>query len=255
MIELLFGIILSLIAGSVLTVLGDASESTQWIWRRRSQCSYCHHPLAARDLIPVVSMLLHYGRCRFCHVRIPLWHHVLEYGVLPLFLVTYALGYRGAPLVFIVVSLAVLLTLAVVDIRFFILPDPLVLFLGLIGLFRSVFTLSPSLLNAVSGALLGLLLLGSLTLITRERAMGWGDVKLAGVMGILLGPVALLGALLLSFIAGGIVGGVLIALRRANFKSHLPFGPFLAASTAVLLLVPTLLGHVLSLYVLSIILR
>ncbi|NKX51947.1 prepilin peptidase [Arthrobacter deserti] len=60
--------------------------------------------------------------------------------------------------------------------------------------------------------------------------MGFGDVKLAGVLGMYLGYVGfdrLLWATCAAFAAGGLYGVLLIALRRANLKSAIPFGPFM----------------------------
>ena len=57
--------------------------------------------------------------------------------------------------------------------------------------------------------------------------MGFGDVKLAFTMGFLLGIVGGLAAVYIGFIAGAVIGIILILLKRKKFKSKIAFGPFL----------------------------
>lgn len=234
-----------LVAGSFLTVVGSDGQGLSWMTRRRSSCPRCGHALGVLDLVPLASFFWLRGRCRFCHQPIPRWHLAVEVGTVAAFLLAYLSGARGAELAFLLASLAVLLALTVTDLRFFSLPDTLVGILAVAGILRSAVLGVPAYDDSLLGGLLGLLLLGVLTLATRERAMGWGDVKLAGAMGLLLGLGPLLIALLLAFTAGGIVGGILLALKRATPKSRIPFGPFLAGATALLLLVPSFYGAVL----------
>ena len=80
--------------------------------------------------------------------------------------------------------------------------------------------------------------LGVLHLVS-PRSMGFGDVKLAFVLGLVLGWLGwseLVLGLLGGFLAGAVVGVALIALRHRGRKDHLPFGPFLAFGTLVVLL-------------------
>jgi leader peptidase (prepilin peptidase)/N-methyltransferase len=71
--------------------------------------------------------------------------------------------------------------------------------------------------------------------------LGWGDVKLSGVLGLYLGwlgPAALVTGLFLGYLTAAMAGLALLTMRRASRKSHLAFGPFLLAGTlaAVLLM-------------------
>ena len=233
-------LLLGLVTGSALTVVLEQPLGSGWFRRTRSQCPFCHHALGVRDLVPIVSFLMQKGRCRYCQAPIPRWHLLAEVAAVVLFLLAGASGARGVALGFLLVFLVLLLALAVADLRFWVLPDAFVVLLALAGAVRSLLLGSPTLLSVLLGGALGLSLLGSITLLTRERAMGWGDVKLAGAMGVVLGWGPLLAALLIAFLAGGLVGALLILGRRATLKSHLPFGPFLAGATALLLLVPEL---------------
>ena len=66
--------------------------------------------------------------------------------------------------------------------------------------------------------------------------MGFGDVKLAFLMGLFLGWPNILVALFLAFLSGSLVGLGLIFAGKKTLKSSVPFGTFLAASTFVVLL-------------------
>lgn len=142
--------------------------------------------------------------------------------------------------------LCLAVSLSVIDIKTHTLPDRLVL---------PAYPVAGALLGAgalLSGqpghlwrALAGLLALGALYWIlwaVYPAGMGFGDVKLAGVLGLYLGFLGwnhvLLGAAA-GFVAGGLWGIALIAARRGTAKSHIPFGPsMLAGALATMLLVP-----------------
>ena len=87
------------------------------------------------------------------------------------------------------------------------------------------------------GALLGMaaaLAVFGVQALAYPEGMGWGDVKLSGILGLYLGwlgPGALLAGLFLGYLLAAATGLGLIAARRATRKSQLPFGPFLLAGT------------------------
>lgn len=266
------------LTGSVLTVIVERLPAGEPFLLGRSRCPGCRTPLAARDLLPIASFFLLRGRCRHCGQPIPRWHFWVELGTVLLFVGTYLLGAADSlgELVFLLASLALLFALAVIDLRNFLLPDLLVGALATIGLARSLVFGTPGLFGSLIGGAAGLAALGVLAVIpwppvrrsiggggpagfppaTNLRAesfdgspahrresvggspMGLGDVKLAGAMGIALGLSGLLVALFLAFVGGGMVGGLLVATRRASLKSRIPFGPFLCGATAVVLLFP-----------------
>jgi leader peptidase (prepilin peptidase)/N-methyltransferase len=131
-----------------------------------------------------------------------------------------------------------LLALSVIDLEHFLLPNRIVypmaavmvLLLALAALGEGD---GGALLRAVLGGVAAFVAMLVLHLIS-PRSMGFGDVKLAFVLGLDLGWLGwgevVLG-LFLGFLFGAIVGVVLIVLRRRGRKDHVPFGPFLAAGT------------------------
>lgn len=121
--------------------------------------------------------------------------------------------------------LIILSIIAFIDLRSFRIPDPLVVVLFGLGALKMV--LEGSYASSLSGflALFGFFFLLHLFF---PKGMGFGDVKLAGSIGLFLGfRLGVLSAFL-AFISGGLVGVVLVVLRKKTLKDPLPFGPFLA---------------------------
>jgi leader peptidase (prepilin peptidase)/N-methyltransferase len=130
------------------------------------------------------------------------------------------------------------------DFRYFTIPDIfvgvlIVASLGFIGLqhflhpFTSLSTLLPSLGTSVMGGIIAFLFFFPIVFFSRDKLMGWGDIKYGIFMGILLGWPNLVVALYLAFIVGALTGLVLIGAKQKTLKSEIPFGVFLVPSTLV----------------------
>jgi leader peptidase (prepilin peptidase) / N-methyltransferase len=135
--------------------------------------------------------------------------------------------------------------LAVIDARCRRLPDPLTLpsypiALALLGIAA---LLLPGGGRQFLTAVLGLALAWAfflLQVLIYPAGLGWGDVKLAGLLGLYLGwlgPGALAAGLFLGYLFAAVAGLGLIATRRASRKSHLAFGPFLLAGALAAVLI------------------
>jgi leader peptidase (prepilin peptidase) / N-methyltransferase len=243
----------AIVAGLFGLIFGSAINAIVWrlyvgrSWvHGRSECSECGHALQAKDLVPVLSWLALGGKCRYC--RKPIKDHpIVELVTAILFgLSTWELlgayGPTGAEptvrWVFWLVVLVLLIVLAVYDARWLILPDKIMLPLIVVALVYSVAMAS---LTHSTQVLLGPLLAGvmaggvfyAIVYFSKGRAMGGGDIKLALVMGLLLGLKGTLVAMLVAFNTAAIVGIVMIALRRRKRNDQIPFGPFLVGGTVV----------------------
>jgi leader peptidase (prepilin peptidase) / N-methyltransferase len=141
------------------------------------------------------------------------------------------------------VLVAGLVALSVIDLEHFLLPNRIVYplavgTLALLALAAVGDDAWASFGRAVLGGVAATVTLGALHLVS-PRSMGFGDVKLAFVLGLVLGWLGwseLVLGLFCGFLAGAVVGIALIALRHRGRKDHLPFGPFLAFGTMVVLL-------------------
>ncbi|HKF91116.1 MAG TPA: A24 family peptidase [Acidimicrobiia bacterium] len=136
-----------------------------------------------------------------------------------------------------------LVALSVIDLEHFLLPNRIVypLAIGTLALL-AIAAVGDDAWAAFGRAILGgvasAVALGALHLVS-PRSMGFGDVKLAFVLGLVLGWLGwsdLVLGLFCGFLAGAVVGLALIVLRHRGRKDHLPFGPFLAFGTLVVLL-------------------
>jgi leader peptidase (prepilin peptidase) / N-methyltransferase len=133
-----------------------------------------------------------------------------------------------------VVLVALVVPAAVIDLRRRAIPDRLTLPGAIAALVLGAATGDPVVVaeRVAAGAAAGGFLLTAA--LARPGAMGLGDVKLAGVLGLLLGP-AVAVALLVALVAGTLAGGVVAArhgLARAR-RATIPFGPFLGLGAIV----------------------
>ena len=86
---------------------------------------------------------------------------------------------------------------------------------------------------------------------SKGKGMGFGDIYLSAFVGLILGFPRGLMAIYFAFIAGGLIGLILLILKRKKLKSKIAFGPFLAASGIIFMLFPDLefaILHIFGLY-------
>lgn len=234
-----------LLVGSFVGVLVARVPSNEPVVAGRSRCDGCGAPLRPLELIPVVSWVVLRGRCSTCRASItPLWT-ILELLTGAAFVVALRIARDVAALAVIAPFLAVLIALTVIDLRTFRLPDAIVLpATAVAAIAIAVADLaggSPSLLGGAVGAVafggaLGLLYLSARRLYGAE-AMGFGDVKLAVLLGLVLGAVDLRSVPVaggMAVLLGGLVGVVALALG-AGRRAEVPFGPMLCTGAFVAL--------------------
>jgi len=244
----LFGIF-GLIVGSFLNVLilrhGVRSLGG------RSACPHCERTLRWYELIPVFSYIALRARCRSCKARISPQYVIVELLTGALFLM---IGAAPIELIARLIALAIaalLLAIAVYDLYHTIIPDRWVYSAGglaILALFLTPVPI-PTLLWFIAAGPLAALPLFALWALSRGRWMGFGDVKLALVMGWLLGVSDGVQAVFLAFVIGALVSvcvllplpSIIARLRTwgiarsdggksYTMKSEVPFGPFLIAS-------------------------
>lgn len=225
----------------------------------RSHCPYCNRVLAWYELIPLVSFIALGGRCRSCKKRISLQYPASEVlAGLILAFVPQVLGLSIPALVWTLAFFALLLVF-LIDLRQRIIPDALTAFIALLGVALAAYRFFSGaygtglevegtflgnyalmfwfwgeniLVNHVFGALFGIAFLGLVYFGSRGRAMGFGDVKLAGALGVLMGWPDVALALVVAFIFGATLGLALIAVGRAVMRDVVPFGPFIVVGVA-----------------------
>jgi leader peptidase (prepilin peptidase)/N-methyltransferase len=200
--------------------------------RPRSHCPHCKHQLRWHENIPVASYLVLRAKCPDCKVPISALYPVVELlTCLAAIMAAIWFGNDGRLIGALVLSLA-LIPLVFIDMRHFLLPDDIVLPVLWLGLMCNVFEIVVPLKDAVLGAASGYLVLWSIywchRTLTGKEGMGYGDFKLAAMLGAWLGVGLMPVILILAFASGALVGVGLMIAGRATGASAIPFGPFLA---------------------------
>lgn len=199
----------------------------------RSICDACGQTLSAFELIPLLGYISTRGRCRTCGARIDPLHPAIELGCAALAALAFALlPWERA--VWAAAASLILLTLAVLDLRHFWLPDRLTLPLALFGLLAAVGG-PPAIVDRLIGLGAGWLSLSLIAWAYRRLrgrdGLGAGDAKLLGAIGAWTGwqllPFVLLGA---SVIGLAVAAILLLAGRRISATTRLPFGTLLAVA-------------------------
>ena len=249
-----FGV-LGAIVGSFLNVCIDRLPTGESLLFPASHCSFCHHRLSVKDLSPVFSYLWLRGRCRYCKAPIPRRLVWVEIGTGVLFAFLYWHYSLTGVLAVAAFYCCVFITLMVIDLERGLILNKIVYPVALVALVISVF-LPPSrlifssedsflfinaflprlgIVQAAIGGGVGLGLF-MLVVVVSRGGMGWGDVKMAGLIGLVTGFPLVFVALLLSVIFGGLVAGILLLFKVKKRKGSIPFGPFLSLAAMFTLL-------------------
>ena len=226
--------------GSFLNVLIDRLPKEKSI-NGRSHCDFCGKKIAWYDLFPIISFFILKGRTRCCGKKLSWQYPVIEFITGIIFVGVIKDGPNLGPSLFrSVLILSILSTLIVIfvsDLKYHLISDYILLVLF-------VFSVIYHLLSTVSIFLFLYFFISSLIVgfpifliyfISKEKAMGLGDVYLSAIMGFLFGWKAGLLALYIAFVTGAIFGLLLILLKNKKLKSKIAFGPFLVIGTTIML--------------------
>ena len=227
-----------LLVGSFLNVVAWRLPRGESLVAPGSHCPGCGRPVRPYDNVPVVSWLLLRGRCRDCRAPISARYPLVEALTAALAAaVVLVLADDGLGDVLLgLVLVALLVPIALIDLDHRIIPNRLTALGAVAALAIGVATdLDGVPEQLIAGAAAGGFLL--LAALARPGGMGMGDVKLAGMLGMFLGREVAV-ALLVAFVAGTLVGVVVMARRGVGEgrKTAIPFGPFLALGGVVGLL-------------------
>jgi leader peptidase (prepilin peptidase)/N-methyltransferase len=229
---------LGLIFGSFLTVVVYRVPRGESVVRPRSRCPRCGSEIRAIDNIPVVSYVVLRGRCRHCGARVSPEYPLIELATGILFGAAAAVHRDLFVAVLVALFLALMLAVALIDARWRIVPNRIVypaLLVALGVLITGHLAAAP--VDAVRG-LIGLAVYAGplfLVALVLPQGMGMGDVKLAALIGLVLGSLGLAYVAVAAgfgIVVGGLGAVVAMAVFRLGRKQHIPFGPFLAGGAA-----------------------
>ena len=229
----LLPLLLAPFVGSFLGVLIARLPHGRPVALARSACDHCGTPLAARDLVPLLSYAALRGRCRTCAGPIAPFHWHVELAATAVAASALA-GGTDPTLLWLNCAFGwALLALAWIDWDRFLLPDILTLPLIPAGLLATSWLEPEMATDHALAAVLGYAALRGLALlyraIRRREGLGEGDAKLLAALGAWVGLANLPLVVLVAALAGLAAAG-LMALRGAELRATtvLPFGPFLA---------------------------
>lgn len=227
--------LLGLAVGSFLNVVIYRVPRDESLVRPGSHCPHCGSAVRNRHNVPVFGWLMLRGRCADCAAPISARYPLVEAGTAALFVAVAAkFGFSWELPAYLYLA-AVAVALAAIDIDLMRLPDKIVL---------PSYAVAPLLLlpaviaehswDAALRALAAaaLLFAGYFVLAVLPKGMGFGDVKLAPLLGFYLGWLGwgsvVVGAFA-GFLLGGVAGALLLAARAATGKTRIPFGPYMLA--------------------------
>jgi prepilin signal peptidase PulO-like enzyme (type II secretory pathway) len=255
--SIILGIILSGILGSLIGSFLNVvilRYNTGMFKKSRSECFSCGKTLKSTELIPILSFIYLKGRCSECKCKISWQYPIVEALTAFLFILTYLsfftptlIGIAFSVYVLIIISLLIIIT--VYDLRLMIIPDGIVYAFSIIGLIK-IFTIHgfaafmyPNILDLLAGPILFLPFF-LFWFLSKGQWMGFGDAKLALGIGLNLGLVGGLSAIIIGFWAGAIVSIIHIiltklplslGLKKITIKSEIPFAPYLIFGTILVL--------------------
>ena len=218
----------------------DPNEPPFNLMHPRSKCQNCGHQITAWENIPVISYLILRGRCRSCQTSISAFYPSVEVvtGLLSV-VVAHQFGV-SLHTAFALIFTWALIPACLIDFRHMLLPDSIILPLLWLGLVININPLFTSLEGAVLGAAIGYLILWSVfhlfKILTGKEGMGHGDFKLLAMIGAWAGLASLPLVIVLSSVAGTIVGISMIVFGNHDKANPIPFGPYLAIGGWIALL-------------------
>jgi len=257
-ILLLFIFLLGLTVGSFLNVCIYRIPQGESIVFPNSHCPHCGHAIRPYDNVPIISFLVLKGKCRTCGAKISWQYPLVELLTATLFTETFARIGMDVRTGVLWIFFSAIIVLIVVDLRARILPNGITLPLTLVGLIFSLirpvgdgtarsllglfsWTVSNLRLLSLLDSLIGTLVCGGFLWLVAEaffrirkiEGLGFGDIKLMGMVGAFLGLKLALFTIMLGSLLGAIIGYAFIKLTGKDNRYELPFGSFLGVAAII----------------------
>lgn len=236
--------IIGLVFGSFYNVVGYRLPNNMSIVFPSSHCTNCNHKLKFYELIPVFSYVFLGGKCKACKKRISLFYPFFELLTAVLFLLSYLVFGFNIKFFIAVVFVSVLIIISISDIKYYIIPDEVLIvgsilmitlfiintFTSDLGIFKGV--ILPILNGAGAFSILYLFkVLGDFMF--KKESLGGGDIKLLFFIGLTLGFDM---SIVTIFIAAFIALPLSIVSLIKNDNNVLPFGPYLSIGAIIIML-------------------
>ena len=229
--------VFGLCIGSFLNCVIYRLQKTKSFLKGRSICPKCKHILKWYDLLPVVSFIALRGKCRYCRKKISWQYPLVELGTALIFILIFNFQFSifNFQTFYLLVTACFLIIIFIYDLKTYFILDKIIYPAIGIVLLWNIFNNWSGLLMLLLTAFLSAAFFFIIWLLSKGKAMGFGDAKLGFLMGLFLGFPGILVALFFAFLGGALVGLGLISSGKKKLKSQVPFGPFLITGTFVAL--------------------
>lgn len=226
-----FAFVIFACVGSFIGVCYDRIPRGEQIFAGRSHCDTCGKTLSPWELIPIVSYVFLWGKCRKCRKHIPFTSTAIELTTAVLAtgaLIAHGLTVQGVA--FSIVT-CVLIEIALLDYKTMEISDIASIIIAVIGLGLMIYngTYVPSLTGTVCVSVPFLVL-------ALFKMMGMGDVKLMAAVGLLLGIKGVLLAAFFGIIIGSFAAAIMKIKNLRGWKSEIAFGPYLCIGSYISML-------------------
>ncbi|MDO8658700.1 MAG: prepilin peptidase [Candidatus Levybacteria bacterium] len=233
-------LIIGLSIGSFLNVLIFRLDKRGGILTGRSECPKCGKQLKWYDLFPVVSYVFLARKCRYCKTDISFVYPLVEFLTGLSFVAIY-ISFTNQTLsltmgLFYVLIISVFISIILFDYLYFLIPDKIILPTITITILFNYFFRQPEFMTLLLSALTLSGIFAIMYLVSKGEWVGLGDAKLLFLIGLVLGyPLGFLSMIFSVWIAA-LVGIGLMISGRANRKTALPFGSFLAGISILIII-------------------
>ena len=247
---MIFSAIFGMLIGSFLNALIYRLPLGINIAHPRSSCPHCKHIISWHQNIPIVSFAFLKGKCSNCKAKISWQYPLIEFltGLFALISAPNSLAPTDLfNFLFFLGVFSAFLVHFIVDLKHQILPDSINIYLGILFFIISFVTKPWTHWLVGFGVGLGFPLLVSwlFYLVKGQIGLGGGDIKLYAVLGLYLGPIAIIQNIFMSCFLGAIVGLILIGTKVIKKENPIPFGPFIIIASSFQIFTPGLMGHLL----------
>ena len=226
--------IFGLLWGSFFNVCIARLPQEQSVVWGRSKCPKCSALIPWFCNIPLLSYLALKGKCKACKNSISLEYPIIELVSGLMFLGLFHHFGFSKELLSSLIFCSSLLVVSVIDIHHQIIPDEISLPGIILGFVLSLWVGNITWIESLLGILVGggsfLLVAWGYEKLAKREGLGGGDIKLLAMIGAWLGVQSILVVIVLSSLLGSIVGIAAMAFQKKDFKTAIPFGPFLAVA-------------------------
>lgn len=235
---LLLFFVLGTIFGSFYNVVGYRVPKGESLLYPSSHCTKCNHKLSPLELIPILSFLFLGGKCKNCKDKISWFYPIFEFSSGILFMLSYIVFGFSLECLLSIVFISMLLIIIISDYQTMIIPDSILIVFSILILIIKYFIVGLSgveisILHGLGSFIFMLLLKLFGDFLFKKESMGGGDIKLLGVFGIMFGfPMSIVSV----FLAAIIGLPISLILLKKNSNHEIPFGPFLAISAILIVL-------------------